>query len=702
VTGGPSAEPVGPLNVLHVIHFPVFGGPHNQALRLSAPLLARGFRTVVVIPSEPGNAGDRLRAGGVDVRTIPLGRLRATTDLQRHVRMLVGLPADVQRLRRLIRAERIAIVQVGGLVNPHAAIAARLEHVPVVWQLLDTRAPHLVAAAAMVFVRELADVVMSTGSAVAQAHPGYRGIAGRVVPFLPPVDLASFAPQPRLKAAVRAEWGLSTGDVVVGCVANINPQKGIVELVRAFAAARSRHMDAKLVLVGSEYATHAAYSAAVRRELAVHGLIEGRDIVFVGGRNDIARQLAGMDVVALAARPRSEGITTAILEAMAAGLPVVVTDVGALREAVEDGVTGFVTHAEDLAMFGNALARLLASLDRRAAMGGEARRTAIARFGIDACVETHLLAYRQALGVRGRAGREPPRPTPSDPQLPIPASTSVDGIRVYVRDPDRAAHDELGHDHVHPDRRKAEQAEYFGTVSEAEFEIERPRGTPRLYRFLLAEKSRRAAAPIRTRIVGASALTVCGGSGMDAEYLAKAGATVISSDLSLGAARRARSRAERHELPIESIVADVEELPFADESVDVVAVHDGLHHLDDPYAGLAEMVRVARRWVMVSEPARASITRLAVQLGLALETEAAGNRVGRLNLDDVVTYLERCGFVVLRAERYAMYYPHHPGAIFRLLSRPVIYPVVRFGWRLADRLIGRFGNKLVVVAERVR
>jgi hypothetical protein len=56
--------------------------------------------------------------------------------------------------------------------------------------------------------------------------------------------------------------------------------------------------------------------------------------------------------------------------------------------------------------------------------------------------------------------------------------------------------------------------------------------------------------------------------------------------------------------------------------------------------------------------------------------------------------------MVLRAERYAMYYPHHPGVVFNLLGRPVVFPIVRVGWRLANALLGRFGNKMVVVAER--
>ncbi len=261
-----------------------------------------------------------------------------------------------------------------------------------------------------------------------------------------------------------------------------------------------------------------------------------------------------------------------------------------------------------------------------------------------------------------------------------------------------AEHDELDHHHGHG--HKAAQAAHFDRPGEEAFEIDRPRGTPRLYRFLLAEKFRRAVGPIRPHLIGASALTVCGGSGMDAEFLARAGAAVTTSDLSLGAATRARTRSERHGLGIQSIVADVEQLPFADQSVDLVAVHDGLHHLDDPYAGLSEMARVARCWVVVTEPARASVTRLAVRLGLALETEEAGNRVARMEPAEVAAFLEGCGYRVLRAERYAMYYPHRPGRMFGVLSRPYVFPLVRAGWRVANALVGRFGNKMVVVAER--
>jgi SAM-dependent methyltransferase/ribosomal protein S27AE len=271
---------------------------------------------------------------------------------------------------------------------------------------------------------------------------------------------------------------------------------------------------------------------------------------------------------------------------------------------------------------------------------------------------------------------------------------SEDGIPILVARPEMAEHDEIDHGH------KAAQVAHFDRPAEEEFETNRPHGTPRLYRFLLAEKFRRAISPIRPYLVHASALIVCGGSGLDAEMLSRLGSDVTTSDLSLGAARRAAVRSGRFGVPFGSVVADVERLPFLDHSVDVVAVHDGLHHLEDPFRGLSEMARVARRWVVVTEPARASITKLATRLGLARETEAAGNRVARLEPAEVAAFLRARGYVIVKAERYGMYYPHHPGTVFRLLSLPGIFPIVRLCWRLTNAILGRIGNKIVVVAER--
>src|SRR5439155_661416 len=86
-------------------------------------------------------------------------------------------------------------------------------------------------------------------------------------------------------------------------------------------------------------------------------------------------------------------------------------------------------------------------------------------------------------------------------------------------------------------------------------------------------------------------------------------------------------------------------------TVPLVYVHAGLHHLEEPGAGLAEMARVAARAVSVTEPARAAVTALAVRLGLALAREEAGNRVARLLPAEVAAELRARGFRVVHADR---------------------------------------------------
>lgn len=275
----------------------------------------------------------------------------------------------------------------------------------------------------------------------------------------------------------------------------------------------------------------------------------------------------------------------------------------------------------------------------------------------------------------------------------------VNDIPVLLLEEELAQHDEL--EHISEHEHKLRQSAYFDRTELAEFEMTRPRNAPRLYQWLLVEKSRRSVAGIEP-FVGNLVLTVCGGSGMDADFLAERGAEVIASDISLGAALRCRERARRYGLRITSIVADVENLPFRDKSIDIVYVHDGLHHLRRPLDGLDEMTRVASRWISITEPAKARVTAFAVRLGLAKEYEEAGNRVRRLSTSELEDMLRSKGFAAVHISRYAMYYPHKPGGIFAALSRPAIFPLIKWLWRAGNFCLGHFGNKLSVVATRVQ
>ena len=242
------------------------------------------------------------------------------------------------------------------------------------------------------------------------------------------------------------------------------------------------------------------------------------------------------------------------------------------------------------------------------------------------------------------------------------------------------------------------QAKWFDEHVDEEYEITRPHSTPRLHRWLLAEKFRRSVAGLD--LAGASVLSVCAGSGMDAEFLARAGAKVTAVDISAGAVRRAEERARRYGLDITALVADAEQLPFDDRAFDIAYVHDGLHHLEDPECALREMARVARQAVSVTEPARAAVTGAAVLLGLAHAREEAGNEVARLSAGQVAGTLRSCGFEPTHIERYGMFYRHEPGLPSRVLSRPGLFALARGAFQGANAVAGRFGNKLAVVAVR--
>ena len=252
-------------------------------------------------------------------------------------------------------------------------------------------------------------------------------------------------------------------------------------------------------------------------------------------------------------------------------------------------------------------------------------------------------------------------------------------------------------------RHKESQRQFFDEEEDPVWELSRPHGAPALYGRLMLEKLERSLSGLEALVPGSRILTVCGGSGMEAEFLCRAGAAeVVVCDLSVGAVLRAQERARRAGLPIRCVAGDVEALPFADGAFDGVYVHDGLHHLEDPLLGLREMARVADRFVSVTEPADAFATAIAVRLRIALEEEEAGNRVERLSPGVVLGELESAGFAAARAQRYAMFYRHAPGPAMRLLSRRRLLPAGTALWRAANALTARGGNKLSVTAVRSR
>jgi len=704
---------------------PRYGGPAISVPQASVALAERGHYVEIVTTNADG-------AGTLDV---PTGRVidwvgaSATFHPISMPSRYITSWSMLSELRR--RASTFDIVHIHYLYRFHslaAAAVARSQGIPYVIQAhgsLDPWHRRQRRRAKDLYHTLIEDPIIRGASAMVctsrREERSIRDLGYSVPTWVIPIGIDAEGLRVPTDSDLAVALGLAPDARVVTFLGRISEKKGVPLLVESFRSTAAAFPGAHLVIAGpdDEGIGRRLLPMIVDAGLADRVSFPG---VVIGPEKRALLQRS--DVFVLASADESFGI--AVAEAMAVGCPVVVSPDVAIEDVVRAAGAGIVVERDPSAI-AEAIAMILKEPTRAGAMGEAGGRAVDEHFSWPIVAAQTEAMYEAVLAARRSAGASTPTEAPksttdtwSGLALRCPScrnalaasssaaswdckvcgwsASAADGIHILLPHPAMADHDEL--DHHHASRHKSAQAAHFDRPGEETFETDRPHGTPRLYRFLLAEKFRCAVGPIRPHLLGASALTVCGGSGMDAEFLARAGAAVTTSDLSLGAATRARARSVRYGLGIQSIAADVEHLPFADQSVDLVAVHDGLHHLDDPFVGLADMARVARRWVVVTEPARASLTRLAIRLGLALEREEAGNRVARMEPSEVAALLEARGFVILRAERYAMYYPHHPGRMFELLSRPYVFPVVRAGWRILNAVLGRFGNKMVVIAER--
>ena len=392
------------MRLLSVIHGPVFGGGFNQMVQLRQPFLDKGWETTAVATNEPGNAVERLRRDGVETVVMPLHRLRATPDPRVQAKFLATIRPEIRALRRVIRERRIDLVQAHGDTNPHAAIAGHLEGIAVVWQLYDTRTPAPLRRVTMPMVTRTADAITTWGMELARVHPGTLSLGERHVVVFPPVDADKFKPDPARRAAARRELGVSDDDFLIGAVGVRNPTKGYEWLARALARARTDRPQLQVRVLGSPSPVHADYERAVLDEVAALGVGDIFEILDPGPR--VPELMPAFDALILSSVARSEGIPTVILEAMACGIPVISTEVGAVPEVLESDA-GILIPPEQVEPMSQAMTELAGSPERAQAMGRRGRELVEERYRLEVCAGRHLAAYDLAL--RHRAARRASR-----------------------------------------------------------------------------------------------------------------------------------------------------------------------------------------------------------------------------------------------------------------------------------------------------
>jgi glycosyltransferase involved in cell wall biosynthesis len=369
--------------VVLVITLAEVGGAQSYVAAL-LPALAERYDVVLAAHGE-GPLREAAARGGV--RFVPLQHVR------RPIRPLRDL-AGLFELTRLLRRERPQILHASsskaGVLGRCAAVVTR---VPI--RIFTVHGWAFAAYSGLASrLYRLTDRLMEPLTTVTICVSERERTAGleagtcredRTVVIRNAVDVA---------AAPRSGHDRSTPRLMA--VGRLNAPKDFLTLVRALSQLREGSFEAVVVGGGPE-------REAVEAEIGRLGL--ERSVQLAGERGDVPALLAGSDVFVLSSR--SEGLPVSVLEAMAAELPVVASDVGGLAELVVDGESGILVPPGDPESLAEALRRLIGDRDLRRKLGAAARARAEASFDLETFQRAHVELYERQLRSAG-AVEEPP------------------------------------------------------------------------------------------------------------------------------------------------------------------------------------------------------------------------------------------------------------------------------------------------------
>jgi glycosyltransferase involved in cell wall biosynthesis len=365
--------------VLHLINTGGPGGAEQVLVNIVRSLDPSRWRSVVVVPDR-GWIYEELKVAGVN--PVVLGHA-SYSDLPRYVR----------ELGRLIRSEGIGLIH-SHLFGPTfiASLLGLLYRIPVVATLhgtvdLDPKerfqsakfALVNLAATRIVFVSDaLRNFFLSTGL--------FREVDTTVI-------RNGIAPDERVDGSdtsLRSEFGAPANEFLVGAVGNVRAVKGYDIFLEAASVLTAKDETYRFVIVGQDHGTDADELRALRRQLGLDSTVR-----FAGFRTDINRCLAAFDLYVLTSR--NEGFSLSLVEAMAAGLPVIATRCGGPENIIRDGVTGILIENGSASSLAEMIERLRDEPSERQRLGTAARQSARDQFSLETQVRAYERLYSECL-----------------------------------------------------------------------------------------------------------------------------------------------------------------------------------------------------------------------------------------------------------------------------------------------------------------
>ena len=377
------------IRVMQVIDSMHIGGAENAVVLLARGLDRARFDVCVRCTNGLGVLAEQLQSESIDVAMAGVGR-------QSKWRYFTPW-----FLRKAIRAWRPDVVHSHGTpgllhTGPLAAIGAAPPWVHTFhygnYPLANAREMRLERMFAR-YASQLVAVADVQKQSIVKHH---RFSPDALVTVINGVDPNRMVSDPAVRDARRAEFGFTPDHVVVGCIAVMTRQKGIPHLLQAAREVLAGDARVRFLIVGG-----GPLEASLRQEAAGLGLDPAR-VVFTGWRQDNLALLSALDVFVMSSL--WEAMPLALLEAMAARRPIVVTDVGDNRMVVEDGACGLVVPPAQPEAIVAAVRRILGDPAAAAAMAERAHARFAARFTTRQMVGNYEAIYARVSASRLATG----------------------------------------------------------------------------------------------------------------------------------------------------------------------------------------------------------------------------------------------------------------------------------------------------------
>ena len=371
------------------------GGTETHLLDLLPHLRAADFEVAVFCFTEKGTRACRLEDEGIQVTAAPAFGARKRS-LLAPLRILSG-QAKLFALIRRLRPDIVHFFLPGPyLAGAPVAMAARVPiRIMSRRSMGDYRANWPAAAKIERRLHHHMDAVLGNARAVIE-ELRLEGVPEHKLHLI--YNGVSQTRETISRSAARQQLDIQSDALVLSAIANLMPYKGHVDLIAALKQIADRLPQPWLLLCAGR---DGGSLAEISRAIEEFGL--ALNICLLGERRDVPLLLAASDIGVLPAT-RNEGFSNAILESMAAGLPMVVTNVGGNAEAVCDGETGIVVPPQDRDDLAAAILALASDPDLRRKMAMRAKAKVAKKFSLEASVESYIAVYEKYLADRTTVG----------------------------------------------------------------------------------------------------------------------------------------------------------------------------------------------------------------------------------------------------------------------------------------------------------